>query len=41
MNFFEKKLLQNLHNSKITPNFASLFRNRGVAQLVRVRVWGA
>ncbi len=35
-------LQKNLQNIKIMLNFAALLkRNRGVAQLVRVRVWGA
>ena len=41
-NFFEKKMGQNLHGIKKVANFASLLKTtRGVAQLVRVRVWGA
>lgn len=46
---FFKKIIKILHGKKKLLTFASLLRNkatfdtfsRGVAQLVRVRVWGA
>ena len=38
----EKNVLKNLHGIQKVHTFASLFKTtRGVAQLVRVRVWGA
>ncbi len=37
----DKMRCELLQVTKKTHTFASLFRNRGVAQLVRVRVWGA